>query len=109
MEENKTFKGLYMTVALMEDRLRINENKGYTNRELEGLYDEILIEDIDLNHLEVAMARSIIVRGCLTIPLNKKMTFNNVFKGKAKEIKIWFDKEGNEPFEELRELLMGMR
>lgn len=109
MEDNKIFKGMYMTVTVLEDRLRIDENKGYTNRELEESYDEILFEDIDLNHIEFAMARSIIVRGCFTIPLNRKITFNNVFKGKSKEIKIWFDKEGNKPFEELKELLMGMR
>ncbi|WP_411680831.1 hypothetical protein [Clostridium thailandense] len=109
MEDKNIFKGLFMTVTVLEDRLRIDQNDGYLKKHLEESYDEILFEDIDLNHIECAMARSVIIRGCFTIPLNRKVTFNNVFKGKSKEIKIWFGKDGNEPFEKLRELLMAMR
>lgn len=109
MENNKVFKGLYMNVKLMEDSLRIAHNKGFTNKDLDESYDEIMFEDIDLNHIEIAMARSLIVQGCLYIPFNKKLTLETIFKGKAKELKIWFDKDGNEDFEELRELLMAKR
>lgn len=109
MENNKIFKGLYMNAMLLEDRLRIAQNKGFTNKNLEESYDEIMFEDMDLHHIEFAPARSIIVQGYLHIPFNKKLTLTSIFKGKAKELKIWFNKEGNEQFEKLRELLMEKR
>lgn len=109
MEENKNFKGLYMNITLLKDRLRISQNKGYINKAVEDVYEEVMIEDIDLNHVEFSPARSMIIQGYLIIPLKKKLVLPNIFKGKVTEIKIWFKRDGNEPFEELRELLMAMR
>lgn len=108
MEEGIGFKGLYMSIVVLEDRIRIAKNQGYS-KAIEMNFDQVLFEDIDLNHIEYSPARSMIIQGYILIPLNKKINFPDTFKGKAKELKIWFNKDGNESFEQLREILMSKR
>lgn len=108
MEENKSAKGLYITVTLLEDKIRIEKNQGFS-KEAAEVYDEVSLEDIDLNHVEYSPARSMFIQGYLLIPLHKKLNFPNVFHGKTKELKLWFKKDGNEEFEKFREILMEIR
>ncbi|AKN29543.1 hypothetical protein Ccar_01260 [Clostridium carboxidivorans P7] len=108
MDGNTSAEGLYMTITLLEDRVRIEKNQGFS-RSSQELYDEVMLDDIDLNHVECSQARSMLIQGYLLIPLNKKLAFPNTFNGKAKEIKLWFKTEGNESFERFKQALMERR
>jgi hypothetical protein len=108
MEETKSAKSLYMTVTLLEDRIRIEKNQGFS-KGLDEVYDEVMLEDIDLNHIECSPARSMLIQGHLIIPLHKKLNFPNTFHGKTKELKLWFKTDGNEEFEKFKEILMERR
>ncbi len=108
MEETKIAKGLYMTAILLEDKIRIEKSQGFS-KELTEIYDDVMLEDIDLNHVEYSPARSMFIQGYLLIPLNKKLNFPNTFHGKTKELKLWFKTDGNEEFEKFKEMLMERR
>ncbi|AKA69790.1 hypothetical protein [Clostridium scatologenes] len=108
MDENVSAKGLYMTVTLLEDRIRIEKNQGFS-KNCEELYDEVMLNDIDLNHVECSQARSMLIQGYLLMPLNKKLAFPNTFNGKSKEVKLWFKTDGNENFERFKQALMERR
>lgn len=97
-----------MTVTLLEDRIRIEKNHGFS-KNCQEFYDEVMLDDIDLNHIEYSQARSMLIKGYLLISLNKKLVFPNTFNGKAKEIKLWFKTEGNETFERFKQALMERR
>ncbi|WPC40587.1 hypothetical protein [Clostridium sp. JS66] len=108
MGENVSAEGLYMVVTLLEDRIRIEKNHGFSNN-YQRLYDEVMLADIDLNHIEYSQARSMLIKGYLLIPLNKKLAFPNTFNAKAREIKLWFKTDGNESFEGFKQALMERR
>lgn len=108
MDENISAEGIYMTIILLEDRIRIEKNQGFS-KNCQEFYDEVMLDDIDLNHIECSQARSVLIQGYLLIPLNKKLAFPNTFNGKTREVKLWFKTEGNESFERFKQALMERR
>lgn len=108
MDENISAEGIYMTIILLEDRIRIEKSQGFS-KNCQEFYDEVMLDDIDLNHIECSQARSVLIQGYLLIPLNKKLAFPNTFNGKTREVKLWFKTEGNESFERFKQALMERR
>ncbi|MHC1721480.1 MAG: hypothetical protein AB9844_12540 [Clostridiaceae bacterium] len=99
------FKGIYMTVVLLEDRMEVRMNDGYLSKN-RAASDVVMYEDIDFDNIEKVTPRSAIAQGCLTIPFkDKKIRFQYACKGNLKALVIWYKKKTEEDFARMYEML----
>lgn len=100
------FRGLYITVALKEDRMEVRMNDGhFTKNRSES--DIVAYEDIDFGKIKKSTPYSAIAQGCITIPFkNKKIKFQHACRGNLKSIVIWYKKNSEEEFAKMYEMLM---